>query len=145
MKTQNNTHCKKNRPVTEWLVLLSGLVWVCFTGWLFQLSPVPEPPLPPPEVSRFLAHVRTCSLPGWAFSLLPLLCLWMDYDTCGKLPTLTGWLRRYGLIVTAGLGIALWVFIRRGAPEVVKDYNLFSWILLWTIFCTLCIFRKAAE
>lgn len=43
MKTQKNTHCKKNRPVTEWLALFSGIVWVCVTGWPFQISPVADP------------------------------------------------------------------------------------------------------
>jgi len=145
MKMQNNTHRKSNKPVTERLVLFFAVIWIIGTGWLFQFSPVAEPPLPPPDVTRFLADVRMFSLPGWTLALVPLWSLWLDYQAYGKLPALAGWLRRYGFIVAASLGTAIWIFSQRVCANVVAGDACFSCILLWAILCMLCIFRRPTE
>lgn len=145
MKIKSKTKTRTNRSDREAAVIFAALIWAVATGWLFQFSPVPEPPLPPPEVTRFLADVRTFSLPGWTLALVPLWSLWLDYQAYGRLPALTGWLRRYGLIVAASLGTAGWILIQRDHPDVVAEGVCVSYILLWAIFCMLCIFCKPSE
>lgn len=143
MKIHNRTD--KKHFIREGTVIFAAFVWVVAMGWLFQFSPVAEPALPPPDVARFLAEVRMFCLPGWLLSLLPLWCLWLDYRTLGQLPALKGWLRRYGLPVAASLGTAGWIFSQRAYPDVVAESGCFSYLLLWLIFCVLCLLRRSPE
>ncbi|AUV04979.1 TPA: hypothetical protein QHO27_004408 [Klebsiella pneumoniae subsp. pneumoniae] len=141
------TEAKSKKPYTrqEKLAVFLAAVWALATGWLFLFSAVAEPPLPPPAVALFLVKARTLSLPGWSLALLPLWCLWMDYQAYGELPTLKGWLGRYGLIVAASLGTAFWIFSQRDCPDVVAQGDPFFYILLWAIFGMLCTCRRPAE
>lgn len=138
---------KSKRPHTrqEKLAFLLAAVWVLATGWLFLFSAVAEPPLPPPQVARILIAARMNSLPGWAMTLIPLWCLWLDCQFYGTLPTLTGWLRRYLVIIVASLGTAFWIFSQRDYPEGVAQEKLLFYILLWTLYYVLCLCRKPAE
>jgi len=145
MKIKNRTQSETKHTITERLVLFVAVIWTVATGWLFLCSAVADPPLPPPQVIRFMMDVRMFSLPGWTLAMVPLWSLWLDYQAYGKLPALTGWLRRYGFIVAASLGTAFWMFSQRGHPDVVDEGACFPYILLWAFLCMLCIFRRPIE
>lgn len=146
MKTESDVPEKENiMPKQVKLAIAGAVIWAVTTGWLFQFSPIAELPLPPPQVHRFMMDLRMFSLPGWILTLVPVWSLWLDYQAYGKLPALTGWLRRYGFIVAVSLGIAGWIFSQRSYPDVVAEVGCFSGILLWAILCMLCIFQRPTE
>lgn len=99
MNIQDRTQIAKTRAISERLTLFAAVIWVLTTGWIFLFSAVAEPPLPPPQVHRFMMDIRMFSLPGWLLTLVPVWSLWLDYQAHGELPVLAGWLRRYGFIV----------------------------------------------
>jgi len=142
MKMQIRMKTQITRSVTEAAVIFAAFVWVVATGWLFLFSSVTEPPLPPPQVARFLMNVRMLNLSGWLLAQVPLWCLWLDYKRYGVLPAPAGWLRRYGFIATASLGIAFRIYSQRNYPAVPGEGDCLSYLLLWGIFFVLCVFRK---
>ncbi|KAA8669046.1 hypothetical protein [Pantoea dispersa] len=145
MKTENRACRSKFATCAERFALFCAVMWAGVTGWLFLFSAVAEPPLPPPQVARFLMDVRMLSLSGWLLAQIPLWCLWLDCKSYGVLPTLSGWLRRYGFIAAASLVAAFRIFYQRGYPAIVAEGDYLSYIFLWSIFGIVCLFRKPAE
>lgn len=145
MKTENIACRRKFTTCAERFVLFSAGMWAGGTGWLFFFSAVAEPPLPPPQVARFLMDVRMLSLSGWLLAQIPLWCLWLDCKSYGVLPTPAGWLRRYGFIAAASLFVAFRVFCQRGYLTIVAEGDYLSYIFLWSIFGIVCLLRKPAE
>ncbi|MBS0905797.1 hypothetical protein JK229_11735 [Pantoea dispersa] len=145
MKTENRICRIKFTTGAKGFALLSAVMWAGVTGWLFLFSAVAEPPLPPPQVARFLMDVRMLSLSGWLLAQIPLWCLWLDYKSYGVLPAPAGWLRRYGFIAAVSLAAAFRVFSQRGYPVIVAEGDYLSYLFLWSIFGIVCILRKPAE
>lgn len=145
MKIQSRMKSKTTRTVTEAAVIFGAFVWVIVTGWLFLFSPVTEPPLPPPQVARFLMDIRMLNLSGWLLAQIPLWCLWLDYKRYGVLPAPAGWLRRYGFIAAVSLCVAFRIYSQRNYPAVMAEGGSLSYLLLWTILGLLCAFRNRSE
>ena len=145
MNTENKACRSRFTTCAERFLLFSAGMWAGGTGWLFLFSTVAEPPLPPPQVARYLMDVRMLSLSGWLLALIPLWCLWLDCKSYGVLPMLSGWLRRYGFIAAASLVAAFRVFTQRGYPAVVAEDDYLSYLFLWGIFGIVCLLRKPAE
>lgn len=123
------------------LAITGAIIWAFTMYWLFQLSPVAEPPLPPPQVHRYMMDLRMFSFPGWLLTLIPVWSLWLDYKFNGKVLSLKGWLRRYGFIVAVSLGIAFWNFSQRYCPDVVAQGDFFFYLWSGTILSSFCILR----
>lgn len=145
MNKENSICRTKFTTTAKGVALVSAVLWAGVTGWLFLFSAVAEPPLPPPQVARFLMDVRMLSLSGWLLAQIPLWCLWLDCKSYGVLPTLSGWLRRYGFIAAASLVAAFRAFTQRGYPAVVAEGDYLFYLFLWSIFGITCLLRKPAE
>ena len=142
MKTESDVPEKENTMTLQVKLAIAGaVIWAITTGWLFQFSPVAEPPLPPPQVHRFMMDLRMFSLPGWILTLIPVWSLWLHFKVNGKLPPLNGWLRRYGFIVAVSLGIAFWNFNQRYCPDAVAQGDFFFYLWSGTILSLFCVLR----
>lgn len=139
-----HSEIRHNAPLTPAgrMAVLVAVLWAGAMGWLFLFSAVDEPPLPPPQIFRFWAHIREYSLPGLVMALIPEWCLLLDYQAYRRLPSLTGWLKRYGIIIAPSLVTAFWIFSQRvHSWEGGQGYPLF-YVLLGSIFCLLSMCRK---
>ncbi|MFD3227149.1 hypothetical protein [Rahnella aceris] len=133
---------KTKRTPAEKLVLLCAIIWCGTTWWFFFCTRADTVPTFPPGAEwRYLSDRMFFSLPGWLFTLLPVWCIYLDHVISSGLPTLNGWLRRYGIYCAASLATAFYIFTQRAYPDVVAGNEHFFYLLLWFLASLLCTER----